>query len=273
MGPSLANMFPRLEAILRSGLEPHLSLKVMQHTSILLGPQVVEPLAAVLRDLLVNLTSCIHTDSKGDDAMDDGNRSKGTDRGVATTRDAMASLHFAGSLMETYPDIGLPICSPAIAKVIAALPGSKSLNASLVEAAFHSFSRIVWASPNSLEDTFAGDPQQDEKINFVVNTWISVVSSASVIALLSANAQKIRFIWQKGAALSMCSAVCRSPRVGRAAGELIINFTKKLVEVELRANLDVDALVEATANTTRKVVGDGPLGDSAARTVEILKTE
>ena len=60
----------RFETILTAGLEPHLSLKILQFNAILLGPQVVEPLAAVLRDTLMNLTSCIHSNQKGGDGGD-----------------------------------------------------------------------------------------------------------------------------------------------------------------------------------------------------------
>eukprot|EP00584_Thalassiosira_punctigera_P025961 CAMPEP_0172578112 /NCGR_PEP_ID=MMETSP1067-20121228/138571_1 /TAXON_ID=265564 ORGANISM="Thalassiosira punctigera, Strain Tpunct2005C2" /NCGR_SAMPLE_ID=MMETSP1067 /ASSEMBLY_ACC=CAM_ASM_000444 /LENGTH=1122 /DNA_ID=CAMNT_0013370805 /DNA_START=226 /DNA_END=3594 /DNA_ORIENTATION=+ len=275
MGPSLNNMLPRLEAILRSGLEPHLSLKVLQFNAILLGPQVVEPLAAVLREMLVNLTSCIHSGEtdNGDTTMDDEGRSAtGTDRGLTTTRNAVAALNFADGLMQMFPDLGLSICSPAVSKVMAALPG-KATAAPLLEASFHSFGRLLWTNPNSLDEIFANDPNPDEKIMSIVKTWISVVTSISMVVMLSPQAQKIMFIDQKGTALSLCSAVCRSPRVARVAGRSIIEFTRKLLEVESRSKLDLDALVEATSGTTRKVVGDGPLGDSAARTAEVLKTD
>mmetsp|Transcript_28833 Transcript_28833/g.54482 ORF Transcript_28833/g.54482 Transcript_28833/m.54482 type:complete len:1128 (-) Transcript_28833:308-3691(-) len=274
MGPSLRNMLPRLEAILRSGLEPHLSLKVLQFNAILLGPQVVEPLASVLRYMLLNLTNCIHSEQAGggDTTMDDDDRSKGIDRGVTTTRDAVAALSFADGLMQMFPDLGLSICSPAISKVIAVLPG-KSIAAPLVDASFHSFGRMLWMSPNCLDEIFANDPNQDGKIAFVVSTYISVVTSISVVVMLSAQAQKVVFIDQKGAALSLCLAVCRSPRVARVAGQSILEFTRRLLEVESKSKIDLNALVEATSGTTRKVVGDGPLGDSAARTAEILKSE
>eukprot|EP00581_Thalassiosira_minuscula_P010946 CAMPEP_0183713024 /NCGR_PEP_ID=MMETSP0737-20130205/8028_1 /TAXON_ID=385413 /ORGANISM="Thalassiosira miniscula, Strain CCMP1093" /LENGTH=1154 /DNA_ID=CAMNT_0025941773 /DNA_START=175 /DNA_END=3639 /DNA_ORIENTATION=- len=274
MGPSLTNMLPRLEAILRSGLEPHLSLKVLQYNAILLGPQVVEPLASVLRDMLVNLTSCIHAEQKDDDdtAMDSVDGSKGTDRGMTTMRNAVAALSFADGMMQMFPELGLSICSPAMAKVIAALPG-KAMSQPVLEATLHSFGRMLWLNPNSLNEIFANDPNQDEKISSVVSAWITVVTSVSVLVMLSAQAQKITFIDQKGAALSLCSAACRSPIVARVAGRSIIDFTRKLLEVESKSKLDVDALVEAMTGTTRKVVGDGPLGDSAARTAEILKSD
>merc|ERR1719410_2509557 len=126
--------------------------------------------------------------------------------------------------------------------------------------------------PNTLDEIFANDPNADEKIASVVSTWINVVTSLSVVVMLSAKAQKMMFIDQKGAALSLCSAVCQTPRVARVAGQSIIDFTKRLLEVEAKSKLNLDALVEATSGTTRKIVGDGPLGDSATRTAEILKT-
>lgn len=74
--------------------------------------------------------------------------------------------------------------------------------------------------------------------------------------------------------LSLCSAVFRSPRLARVAGQKVLNFTRSLLEIESKSTeLDLDALVEAACGTTRKVVGDGPMGDLAARTAEILKSE
>ena len=57
------------------------------------------------------------------------------------------------------------------------------------------------------------------------------------------------------------------------AGNEVTMFTRKLLEVESRSELDLDALVEAATGNTRKVVGDGPMGDSAARTAAILKAD
>ena len=58
------------------------------------------------------------------------------------------------------------------------------------------------------------------------------------------------------------------------AGQKVLSYTRRLLEVESKSKeLDLDALVEVTCGTTRKVVGDGPLGDSATRTAEILKSE
>ena len=58
-------------------------------------------------------------------------------------------------------------------------------------------------------------------------------------------------------------------------GKDILGFTQALLKIESESTelLDVNVLVEAVCGTTRKVVGDGPLGDSAARTTEILKSE
>mmetsp|Transcript_18820 Transcript_18820/g.32363 ORF Transcript_18820/g.32363 Transcript_18820/m.32363 type:complete len:226 (-) Transcript_18820:469-1146(-) len=204
--------------------------------------------------------------------MDSVDGSKGTDRGMTTMRNAVAALSFADGMMQMFPELGLSICSPAMAKVIAALPG-KAMSQPVLEATLHSFGRMLWLNPNSLNEIFANDPNQDEKISSVVSAWITVVTSVSVLVMLSAQAQKITFIDQKGAALSLCSAACRSPIVARVAGRSIIDFTRKLLEVESKSKLDVDALVEAMTGTTRKVVGDGPLGDSAARTAEILKSD
>jgi hypothetical protein len=54
----------------------------------------------------------------------------------------------------------------------------------------------------------------------------------------------------------------------------VLDYTRRLIEVEsMSKGLDIDALVDAACGSTRKVVGDGPLGDSAARTSEILKSE
>lgn len=111
-------------------------------------------------------------------------------------------------------------------------------------------------------------------MSFVIKQFIAVVSSVSLVVMLSAQAQKIAFIDQKRASLALCSAVCRSQRVARLAGRDILDFTRKLVEVEsMSKGLDLEALVDAACGSTRKVVGDGPLGDLVARTSEILKSE
>ena len=273
MGQSLTNMLPRLEAILRSGLEPHLSLKVLQFNAILLGHQVIEPLAGVLRELLINMTSCVHVEQKDeddDDMNDDGNSKK--EREVGTIRDAIAALVFADSLMQLFPELGYSISSPAISKVISSLPG-KAHAAPLLEAAFSAFGRMLWLNASSLDEIFAQDPKPDEKIASIVNTWIGVVSSVSVVVMLSNQARTIMFIDQKGAALALCATVCRSPRVAHVAGNDILQFTRLLLEAESRSNLDLDSLVEAACGTARKVVGDGPLGDAASRTADILKAD
>jgi hypothetical protein len=111
MGPSLNNMMPWLEAILRSGLETHLVLKTLQYTAILLGPRVIEPLAPVLGETLLNLTSCIQTGGDNDSL-------KGTDLETTSMKGAIAALSFAESIMQLFPDMGLSISSPTISKVI-----------------------------------------------------------------------------------------------------------------------------------------------------------
>ena len=64
------------EAILWSGLEPHLSLKVIQFNAVLLGPEVVATLSTIIPDLLLNLVSHITLDGGYDDEMDGDDRSK-----------------------------------------------------------------------------------------------------------------------------------------------------------------------------------------------------
>eukprot|EP00569_Conticribra_weissflogii_P015458 CAMPEP_0171399164 /NCGR_PEP_ID=MMETSP0880-20121228/6432_1 /TAXON_ID=67004 /ORGANISM="Thalassiosira weissflogii, Strain CCMP1336" /LENGTH=1231 /DNA_ID=CAMNT_0011913281 /DNA_START=59 /DNA_END=3754 /DNA_ORIENTATION=- len=271
MGQSLASMLPRLELILRSGLELHLSLKVLQSNAILLGPQVIEPLAEVLREMLVDLTSCVHIDKKPeeDDEMkdDDDAAAAKKEKEVGTVRDAIAAMAFADALMQLFPELGYSIASPALSKVIAALPG-KSCTTPLLEAAFGAFGRMLWLNANSLDEIF---PNNEENIASVVYTWMDVISSVSVMVMLSSRARTIMFIDQKGAALALCGSICRSPRIARIVGNEILQFTGALLETE--AHIDLDSLVEAACGTTRKVVGDGPLGDSASRTAGILKSD
>ncbi len=91
------------------------------------------------------------------------------------------------------------------------------------------------------------------------------MTSVSFVAMLSVQIQKVVFINQKGALLALCSAVCQSPRIARLAGQQILDFTHRLLEVESNCKeLDLDFLVDAACGTARKVVGDGPLGDSAS---------
>jgi len=274
-------MLPRLEAILTADLEPHLSLKILQFNSILLGPQVVEPLAAVLRDLLIKLTSCIHSNQKSDDDTmdDDFGVLKGTDRGTTTLKYAVAALSFAEGLMQLFPDLGLSICAPAMSKIIVSLPDAvrqnKDIAAPLLDGMFACFGRMLWMRPNCLDEIFASDPDAETKTSVVLEQYISSVKSVPLIVMLNAQVQKILFVKQKGAALSLCSVVCRSPRAARMKGKEILSFTQALLKIESKSAelLDLNALVEAACGTTRKVVGDGPLGDSAARTTEILKSD
>lgn len=208
--------------------------------------------------------------------MDGGADTKSEkDRGVTTIRNAAAALICAEALMQLFPELGLSISSPAIGKLVEYLPG-KGMTApvvALLEAIFSCFGRVLWMNPKSLDEIFANDPNQEKSIVDVVRMWISTVSSVSVFVMISVQAQKITFISQKACALSLCSAVCRSPKVARLVGLEVLDFTKKLVEIESKTSLDVDSLVEAACGTTRKVVGDGPLGDTATRMAEISKSD
>ena len=99
--------------------------------------------------------------------------------------------------------------------------------------------------------------------------------SVSIVVMMSAKAQKAMFINQKGASLALRSAVCHSQRVARVAGHDVLAFTRRRLEVETMstARLDLDAPVNAVCGSTRKVVGDGPLGDYSARISGLLKSE
>mmetsp|Transcript_14218 Transcript_14218/g.29011 ORF Transcript_14218/g.29011 Transcript_14218/m.29011 type:complete len:1199 (-) Transcript_14218:40-3636(-) len=287
MGSKLTSMLPRLEMILRSGLEPHLSLKVLQFNSILLGKQVVEPLADFLRELLVTLTSRVHVKAKGNgDEMEDdgGNGGVGSkEKDVGTMRDAIAALSFADILMQLFPDLGYNISSPSIGKVISYIcSGSEngqrlSVTMPLLEVSLSAFGRMVWINPNSFDEVFTqqnADPSQREmKIVALVKTWLGVVTSVSLATMISKKAQTIRFIDQKGTALSLCSAICRSPTLSRVAGADIVEFTRQLLEVEARGNISTETIVEVACGATRQVVGDGPLGDAANMTAEMLKLD
>ena len=272
MGPSLTSMLPRLADILRAGLEPYLSLKVLQYNALLLGQQVLEPHADTLRQLLINLTSFIYSEQE-DDTMGNSDRSTGGDRGTTTIKNAIAALTFGYGIMQLYPDISLGIVSPAVSKLIANLSNNRRKSAPVLEALFETFGRILWAAPTCLDEIFASDPNQDEKIAGIVHLYLGVVTSVPVLAVISPKAQKIVFMNQKKAMLSLCSAVCRSPRVARVSGNEVLKFTRKLAEAEAKSGLDLDTLVEAACGKTRKVVGDGPLGDAAARAAESLKSE
>jgi len=272
MGPSLTSMLPRLADILRAGLEPYLSLKVLQYNALLLGQQVLEPHAETLRQLLINLTSFIYSEQE-DDTMGNSDRSTGGDRGTTTIKNAIAALTFGYGIMQLYPDVSLGIVSPAVSKLIANLSSNRRKSAPVLEALFETFGRILWAAPTCLDEIFAGDPNQEKKIAGIVHLFLSVVTSVPVLAVISPKAQKIVFMNQKKAMLSLCSAVCRSPRVARVSGNEVLKFTRKLAEAEAKSGLDLDTLVEAACGKTRKVVGDGPLGDAAAKAAESLKSE
>ena len=272
MGPSLTSMLPRLADILRAGLEPYLSLKVLQYNALLLGQQVLEPHADTLRQLLINLTSFIYSEQE-DNTMGNSDKSTGGDRGTTTVKNAIAALTFGDGIMQLYPDTSLGIVFPAVSKLIAVLSTNRRKSAPVLEALFETFGRILWAAPTCLDEIFAGDPNQEEKIAGIVHLFLGVVTSVPVLAVISPKAQKIVFMNQKKAMLSLCSAVCRSPRVARVSGNEVLKFTRKLAEAEVKSGLDLDTLVEAACGTTRKVVGDGPLGDAAAKAAQSLKSE
>ena len=90
---------------------------------------------------------------------------------------------------------------------------------------------------------------------------------------MSKKAQTIMFIDRKSASLSLCSAVCHSSTVARVVGEDVVKFTQRLIEAEARSKVTIDEFVEVACGTTRHVVGDGPLGDAANMTAEILKSD
>ena len=274
MGPNLMNMLPRLHVIITSGLEPHLSLKVLQFYAVLLGQQVIGPLTPVLPEMLVNLTKCIYSEQKEGDggAMDDGDASGGKDRGVTTIRNAIAALSFAEAVTQFFPDVGASISSPAIKKIVAALPG-KALSPPVLEAIFSCLGRLILFNPKVLDEIFADDPNKEANIAGLVRTYITVVSSVSVIVMLSVRAQKVTFIKQKACSLNLCLALTHSPLIACVAGKEIIEFTRKLQEIESKTELSLDSLVEAACGMTRKVVGDGPMGDIQARSAEISKSE
>jgi hypothetical protein len=234
------------------------------------------PLSHVLRELLLRLVNNILIDGDNEDVMDSVERVQGIDRGSTTMKGVIASFDFSEAIMQLQPELGVSICTPAVFKAVAALagPGKKAITLPLYEPIFSCLSRVLWTNPNFLDEIFASD--QDEKISFVVDRMITMVTSISsqFVVLMSAQAQKVVFISQKGAALALCSAVCRSSRVARETGQDVLAFTRRVLEVETTSKgLDLDALVDAACGSTRKVVGDGPLGDYAARMPELLKSE
>jgi hypothetical protein len=299
MGPRLTSMLPRLEMILRAGLEPHLSLKVLQFNAILLGKQVIEPLEDFLRELLVTLTSRVFAKSnKKDGEVDDeiemedlrnpcSGSTTSKERDVGNMRVAFAALNFATVLMQLFPDLGYSISFPAIRNMILYISGvsrneyrrlSDALTVPLLEAAFSAFCRVVWINPNSLDEIFTQQDDDDSnerdiKITSLVSSWLREVSSVSLTTLMSKKAQTIMFIDRKSAALSLCSAVCHSSTVARVVGEDVVKFTQRLIEAEARSKVTIDEFVEVACGTTRHVVGDGPLGDAANMTAEILKSD
>ena len=287
MGPRLTSMLPRLELILRSGLEPHFSLKVLQFNAILLGKQVIEPLGDLLRDLLVTLTSRAHTKPKssGDEMEDEGGGANSDENDVGSMKDAISALNFADVLMQLYPDLGYPVSSPAIVKVISFICSGGvdgkmgSISMPLLDVALSAFGRMVWINPNSFDEIFTqlnfDPPQRDEKVAALIKTWLGVITSVKfgAVIVISKKTQTRSFISQKGAALSLCSAICRSPTLCRVAGADIIEFTRQLLKVEVRDNINMEMLIDAACGTTRQVVGDGPLGDAANLTAEMLKLD
>ena len=278
MGQMLRTMLPRLDAILRSELEPHLSLKVLQYYAILLGPEILATLSHILRELLLRLVSNILIYGDNEDVMDSVERVQGIDRGSTTMKGVIASFDFSEAIMQMQPELGVSICAPAVFKAVAALagPGKKAITLPLYEPIFSCLSRVLWTNPNFLDEICASDPNQDEKLSFVVDRMITMVTSVTrqFVVLMSAQAQKVVFISQKGAALALCSAVCHSSRVARETGQDVLAFTRRVLEIETTSKgLDLEALVDAACGSTRKVVGDGPLGDYAARMPELLKSE
>ena len=278
MGQALTNMLPRLESIIRAKLEPQMSLKVLQYSALLLGQRVVEPLADTLRELLVEMTSCVHAEKKqGDDdneMKDEGGQST-KEKVISSNKDAVSAFCFADALMQMFPELGYSVSSSAITQVIASLKPERSISPSVLELALSAFGRLLWINNNILDEVFAHDPEQDEKIAAIVSTWLGVCSSFTFNSLVLGSKQEraMMFIEQKGAALATCSAVCRSPRVARVAGKEVVRFTRILVEAESQSNLDLNALIETSCCLARRVVGDGLPGDSCARTREVMSAD
>merc|ERR1719356_690477 len=209
--------------------------------------------------------------------MDDGceNATTGKDQSKETIRGALAALEFAEFAMKLSPDIGRQVSFQTVAKVIAALPDKSTGDVSLMEAAFGAFCRMLWIEPTCLDEIFniPTNGGEEDKIAITINMWLEILTSIPLTIMMSRKALKLAFINQKGAALSLCSAACRSPRVARVSGVQIVSYTKKLLEVETKAEVDLDSLVEDACGITRKVVGDGPLGDISARTADMLKMD
>ena len=169
----------------------------------------------------------------------------GADRGKETVQGAAAALHFAAFVMRLSPDLGRRIAFRSVAEIARCLPGER-FPVPLLEPAFEALGRMLWLEPGCLDELFpnrcVNDDDGDRTIAAVVDRWIEVSTSVSVLTMMSARAQKITFIEQKGAALSLCAAVFRSPRVARAAGTQVHGYSKRVLEAETRSEVDLDSL-------------------------------
>jgi len=298
MGQSLRRMLPRLEAVLRSGMEAHLSLQVLQFYSILLGPGVVESVGDVVRGLLVQCMSCIHNDYTGDErrrsagavvTSDSGERENeemtddndqqqppgqsatGESPGAGgTLKDAVGALSFMEALLQLSPPVGYAVCTPALSEAVRTML-RKPLPLPLVEALYGALGRLLWNRPAALDEMLGDDPDRPKKVASLVRTWLRLLLRPVFLAALDRTVATTVFMERKGAALSLCAVVCHSAETAASLGSDVAKFTEALKRNEDESNPDVEALVEAACGTSRKLVGDGPLGDAARRSVDMLK--
>jgi len=271
MGSALTSMTQRLETILKKKLEPHLSLQIAQLYSTLYGPQILEGLGDTLPSLLLHCISCMFSNESGGDAMTDDETNKSSSNG-GTNADCLIALTFIHDSIQLFPSFAYPLCQPIMIKVLRSVMQKRHPHA-LIEAVFVGLSRMLWNNPSILEETFAGDSDAGARISSLVRLWLQILSSTSLAGLLNREAGIAEFVGRKGAALSLCSAVCKSSFLAQIIGHDVVNFTKSLERAEKRMNVDLDTIVEVSCGSVRQTLGDGPLGDIFTKMREILKTD
>lgn len=298
MGNYLSTMLPRLEVILKTGLEAHLSLKVLHLYVVLVGPTVLQPLVGNLQSLLMDCVSCILKEGKdggvkvSDEEMmsdtislteESNNKDQEKSTKAGLMKDGIGALHFCSDILLLYPAFGYEIGQGAIITVLQAIIASRKSRAenlkeniphSLVEAVFVAFGNLILFRPTLLEELFADNPDEDAQILSLVTTWIQVISNPPMqYIMIMSSSVVLLFIDKKRLALSLCAAVCKGHKTRRLVGSTVLRYTKTLIDTELESKIKVDDLVRVSCGTTRQVIGDGPLGDTATRTAEILKSD
>lgn len=136
----------------------------------------------------------------------------------------------------------------------------------LFEALYSALGWLMRHRPSALDEILGDNAGETKKFMALIRTWLRLLFRTVFLAVLDWTAATI-FFEQQGGALSLCVVVCRSAATAALLGTDVAEFTKAAMRIEGLSKLHADAgaLLQAPRGTSRKLVGDGPLGDAAKR--------